>query len=251
MVSALTHELRQPLTAAGNYLAAGEHLLRTGAAEKSTPILGRAAQQIVRANDVIERIREFVKKGEVARRPEDLALIIGEAAALAMAGGGGRGVTLETVFDPALRPVLIDRVQIQQVVLNLMRNAVEAMADAPRRTLAIRAMPASDDTTEISIADTGPGLDSGVREKLFQPFVTTKAAGMGVGLSICRSIIELHGGRIWVSDNPGGGTVFHFTVSCTRADERRGADYDTATNSSAEPKAADISTRVATAIAEA
>ena len=221
MVSALTHELRQPLTAASNYLAAGEHLLRTGAADKSVPVLGSAAQQIVRANDVIERIREFVRKGEVARRPEDLAATIGEAAALAMAGGQGQGVTLDTFFDPALRPALIDRVQIQQVVLNLMRNAIEAMADASRRALAIRATRAADDTAEISIADTGPGLNSAVREKLFQPFVTTKSAGMGVGLSICRSIIELHGGVIWTSDNPGGGTVFHFTVPCSPAAEQR------------------------------
>jgi signal transduction histidine kinase len=217
MASALTHELNQPLTAATNYLAAAQAVMGAGDAVKAAPILDRAAQQITRTGAVIERIRQFVKKGEVARRPDDLAEAVREAVALATAGGQARGVTLQTEFDPALPPVLIDRVQIQQVVLNLVRNAIEAMANSPRRTLVVRTAAAPDMAAEVSIADTGPGLDAAVREKLFQPFVTTKASGMGVGLSICRSIIELHGGRIWIDDNRGGGTVFHFTVPCVRA----------------------------------
>jgi two-component system, LuxR family, sensor kinase FixL len=109
---------------------------------------------------------------------------------------------------------LIDRVQIQQVLLNLIRNAIEAMADSPRRELVIRAAASPNGMAEISIADTGPGLADTVRERLFQPFITTKASGMGVGLSICQSIIELHGGQIWASANPGGGTLFRFTLEC-------------------------------------
>jgi two-component system, LuxR family, sensor kinase FixL len=126
---------------------------------------------------------------------------------------------LETRIDPRLPPVMIDRIQVQQVVLNLMRNAIEAMAEALRRELAIRASLAPEGMAEIGIADTAPGLADVLRDKLFQPFVTTKAAGMGVGLSIGRSIIEWHGGQIWISENRGGGTVFHFTVPCARASE--------------------------------
>jgi len=200
-------------------------MLHGGDPAKTEPMLARAAEQIVRAGKVIERIREFVRKGEVARRPEDLADTIREAAMLAMVGNLGRSVTLATVFDPALPRVLIDRVQIQQVVLNLMRNAIEAMAPMPRRALTIRATSLGEDVVEVSIADTGPGLDDVVRERLFRPFVTTKAAGMGVGLSICRSIIESHGGQIWTTDNPGGGTIFHFTVACVPAAEPEAGAY--------------------------
>jgi signal transduction histidine kinase len=212
MVSALAHELRQPLTAATNYLGAAQALTCSGDALKAEPVLGRAVQQIARANDVIDRIRQLVKKERVERQPEDLAATINEAVTLATIGRQGQLVTLKKMIDPSLPPVLIDRIQIQQVVLNLMRNAIEAMGEIPQRTLAIRATPTPEDMAEISIADTGPGLVDVVRDKLFQPFVTTKAAGMGVGLSICRSIVESHGGRIWASDNPGGGTVFHFTL---------------------------------------
>ena len=180
-------------------------------------MLHRAADQIERAGEVIARIRQLVKKGDVERLPEDPATTIREAVALATIGAEARSVAVQTLIDPAMPAVFIDRVQIQQVLLNLLRNAIQAMDNSPRRELVVRAAPASDGMAEISIADTGPGLDSAVRKRLFQPFVTTKTAGMGVGLSICRSIIELHQGEIWVSDNPGGGTVFHFTVPAAGA----------------------------------
>ncbi len=220
MVSALTHELRQPLTAATNYLAAAQALVQGAEPSKSAAMLGRASEQLVRANDVIERIREFVRKGEVARRPEELAAVIREAAELAMAGAQGRSVSLRILFDRALPLVLIDRIQIQQVVLNLMRNAIEAMAESPTRELTIRTVPGAEGSAEITVADTGPGLPAAVRDRLFQPFVTTKESGMGVGLSICRAIIEAHGGRIWTSEDSAGGTVFHFTVACLDSADR-------------------------------
>jgi two-component system sensor kinase FixL len=106
---------------------------------------------------------------------------------------------------------VIDKIQIQQVLLNLMRNAVEAMAGSARRELSITTVRAGD-MVEISVADTGPGLPESVRARLFQPFVTTKSSGMGVGLSVCRTIVEAHGGELRVEDGAGGGTVFLFTV---------------------------------------
>ena len=108
--------------------------------------------------------------------------------------------------------VEIDRVQVQQVLFNLLRNAIEAMQDQPRRQLVVATSLVQGGMVEISVADSGPGLVDEVRAKLFQPFVTTKANGMGVGLSVCRAIVESHGGRLWADDNPSYGTVFRFTV---------------------------------------
>jgi two-component system sensor kinase FixL len=113
---------------------------------------------------------------------------------------------------PDMPPVFIDKVQIQQVLLNLIRNAVEAMQSSVRRELIIRTVMSADGMVEVSVTDSGPGLAADIREKLFQPFVTTKPSGMGVGLSICRGIIEAHGGRMWLADRPGG-AAFHFTLS--------------------------------------
>ena len=115
-------------------------------------------------------------------------------------------------------PVLIDKVQIQQVLLNLIRNAVEAMQSSVRRELTIRTVVSADGMVEVSVTDSGPGLAADIREKLFQPFVTTKPSGMGVGLSICRGIIEAHGGRMWLADGPGSGAAFHFTLSAADAE---------------------------------
>ena len=217
MVSALSHELNQPLTAATTYIETCE-MLRDSNPDRSRQVLRRAAEQIERAGHVITRIRQFVKKGDVEWRSEDLVTTIKEAVALATIGTEELGIGVRTVFGPSVPYVFIDRVQIQQVLINLIRNAVEAMADGSRRELVIRAVSVPDDMVEISIADTGPGLDKTVRARLFQPFVTTKSAGMGVGLSICHSIVELHHGRMWVTDNPGGGTVFHFTIAAADAE---------------------------------
>ena len=115
----------------------------------------------------------------------------------------------------------IDKVQVHQVMFNLMRNAIEAMQGQPRRELAVATKPAEGGMLEISVADRGPGLPEEVRGKLFQPFITTKPTGMGIGLSICRTIVETHGGRLWAEDNPGGGTVFRFTVRRADAEQKR------------------------------
>jgi two-component system, LuxR family, sensor kinase FixL len=126
------------------------------------------------------------------------------------------------VTDPQATFVLVDKVQIHQVILNLMRNAIEAMQETSRRELTISAGRRDGDTAEISVKDTGPGISRQIAEQLFQPFVTTKPQGMGVGLSISRSIIEAHGGHLWAEPNPDGGTVFRLTLRIMTKDELPG-----------------------------
>ena len=212
MVSALAHEVNQPLTAVGSYVSAGLRLLHGGDPAKAEDALQKASDQVVRASQVIQRLRQFVKKDDGQRGPEDIRQTVEEAAALALLGTEGRKVRLEMDFAPDTPLVFIDKVRIQQVMLNLIRNSVEAMHGQERRDLLIRAAPGDASTVEISVADNGPGLPPAVRQKLFQPFVTTKEQGMGVGLSLCRSIVEANGGRMWVADTGRGGADFRFTL---------------------------------------
>jgi two-component system, LuxR family, sensor kinase FixL len=212
MVSALAHEVNQPLTAITNYTKAAQRLLAMGDQERAEATLGKLTEQADRASQIIQRLRQFVKKGETERRAENLAKTIEEASALALVGTATPGIKVDLRLQPELPPVVIDKVQVQQVLFNLIRNAVEAMAECARRELSIGATAVPDGAVEVQIADTGPGLPETVKAKLFQPFVTTKASGMGVGLSICRAIIEAHGGRLWADDNPGGGAVFRLTL---------------------------------------
>jgi two-component system, LuxR family, sensor kinase FixL len=220
MVSALAHEVNQPLSAITAYLKATSRFLDSGDQPKAVTIVQRAAEQTDRASAIIRRLREFVKKGEVERRAEDLAKVIDEAIALAMVGTKNQGLAVRLQLDARVPPAMIDKVQIQQVLFNLMRNAIEAMAASATRELTVAAQLRDSGWIEITVADTGPGLAPHVRNNLFQPFVTTKASGMGVGLSICRSIVEAHGGSLRAEDRPGGGTIFHFTVPTDGEDER-------------------------------
>jgi signal transduction histidine kinase len=212
VVTSLIHEVNQPLAAIGNYLSALQRLTQMGDPEKVATTIEKTLSQSERAREIIRRLREFVAKREVERRPEPLSTTVDDAIGVAQAASGRTGVEIETALRPPSAMVVIDRIQIQQVLVNLIRNASEAMSESPRRHLTIASHALGPDKLELSIADTGPGLPPAVREKLFQPFVTTKATGMGVGLSICRFIIEAHGEKLQVADNPGGGTVFSFTL---------------------------------------
>jgi two-component system sensor kinase FixL len=214
MASALAHELNQPLSAIANYVKGSVRLLDGENPDRATirNALSRAGEQALRAGQIIRRLRDFVAKGEAERRIESLPKLLEEAGALAMIGAKDLGVRLRFNIDPRVELVLADKVQIQQVVLNLMRNAIDAMEGSPRRDLTVSAVQADDEMVEVSVSDTGSGISPDVAEQLFQPFITTKAHGMGVGLSISRTIVEAHGGRIWIEPNLGGGTVFRFTL---------------------------------------
>ena len=164
--------------------------------------MDKAAEQALRAGQIIRRLRDFVARGESERRVESVKKLIEEASALALVGVKDQGVRVRFQFDPAVDLVLADKVQIQQVLLNLMRNAVEAMEASPKRELVISTAPAEQDMIAISVADTGSGIAPEVMSQLFQPFFTTKRQGMGVGLSISRTIVEDHGGKIGADPNP-------------------------------------------------
>lgn len=219
MASSLAHELNQPLSAIASYMNGSVTLLEAPNPDldKLRGALSRAGDQALRAGDIIKRLREFVAKGETEHTLEDPAKMMEEASALALVGVKDQDVRVDLRLARDIGRVIVDKIQIQQVALNLIRNAIDAMADAPRRQLEIRVRADDERTIRISVADTGPGLEPEVRERLFQPFVTTKSTGMGVGLSICRTIIEAHGGRIWTEDNKGGGAIFSFTLP--RAEE--------------------------------
>jgi two-component system, LuxR family, sensor kinase FixL len=222
MASTLAHELNQPLSAISNYLKGSRRLLEARADEPSSMIrdaLDKAAEQALRAGQIIRRLRDFVARGETERRIESITKLVEEATALALVGARDLAINVRYRFDPGVALVLADRIQIQQVLLNLVRNAVDAMQDGARRDLVLSAAPAENDMVRVSVADTGSGVAPEMMSQLFQPFVTTKQHGMGVGLSISRTIVESHGGIIWAEPNPGGGTVFHFTLRSVRKEE--------------------------------
>jgi two-component system, LuxR family, sensor kinase FixL len=227
MASALAHELNQPLAAISNYMNGSRRLLEASADPNRAKIekaLNKAAEQAVRAGQIIRRLRDFVSRDESEKRVESLAKLIEEAGALGLTGSREQGVLLRFHVDPACDKVLVDRVQIQQILVNLFRNALEAMQNAPRRELTVTSSAAADDMVEIVISDTGSGFSGDTASKLFQTFFTTKASGMGVGLSISRSIVEAHGGKMWAESNQSGGATFRFTLPAAPA---RDATHDT------------------------
>jgi two-component system sensor kinase FixL len=222
MASALAHELNQPLSAIANYMKGSRRLLANRSDETTSLVsdaLDKAADQALRAGEIIRRLRDFVARGESERRVEDVKKLVEEASALALVGAKDKGVRVRFAFAPGFDFVLADRVQIQQVLLNLMRNAIEAMEESPTRELVVATAPAQTGLIEISVADTGVGIAPEISAQLFQPFVTTKRTGMGVGLSISRTIIEAHGGAIAARPNDGGGTIFSFTLPAVTKEE--------------------------------
>ena len=215
MASTLAHEINQPLSAISNYLQGCSRLLEPVEHPNAPKIRGALAEtikQTLRAGHIIRQLREFVARGETEKRPENISKLVEEASALALVGAKEEGIKTLFRFASHTDAVLVEKVQIQQVLLNLMRNATEAMQGCDRKELLVTTSAPDDEKVTVSVADTGSGLSEEIAERLFQPFVTTKPAGMGVGLSISKRIIEAHGGEMWAEPNEGGGTVFRFTL---------------------------------------
>lgn len=213
MASTLAHELNQPLTAITNYVRGSRRLLAGHPALATVDHgLEAADRNAVRAGEIIRRIRDQVTKGEVPRRPTDLSDLIHEASSLAMIDARESGIDLRVDLDCDPFTVLVDRIQIQQVLLNLLRNAAEAIAGSSLRRIAIKATARSPHLCQVAVCDTGPGISEECAKRLFDPFNTSKSDGMGIGLSISKTIIEAHGGEIWHEPAPGGGAIFGFSL---------------------------------------
>jgi len=222
LASSLAHELNQPLAAIANYCEAARDLLDKGSEpavlEMVREALDEAAKQSIRAGQTVRRLRDFMSHGDSERRIESLPKLIGEANALALVGSREHGIDVQIDLDPDAGQVFVDRIQVQQVLVNLIRNAIDAMVESPRRSLRI-ASRRQDGMIRVTVCDTGTGISEPIAEQLFQPFVTSKKAGMGIGLSICRTIVEAHGGRIWFEPGPEGGTAFSFTLPTSEPEE--------------------------------
>ena len=255
LATSLAHELNQPLTAVANYVETARDMLEQNveniaAIRKSLdqPIatladevpaarkmlennaetiaivreaLDECASQSVRAGQIVRRLRDFISRGEIERRIESLQRLITESSALALVGAGDQIIEVDVRLDPGTDRVLVDRIQIQQVLLNLIRNAIEAMADAPVQRLLIYSEQEPGGFVRVTVADSGPGLSEDVAERLFEPFRSTKESGMGLGLSISATIVAAHGGRIWAESSNLGGTAFHFTVIDADSEEAK------------------------------
>jgi two-component system sensor kinase FixL len=216
LVSSLALDLNQPLTAVTTYCQSIQRLAQADPDSDTRELIAEAAEEAakeaLRAGEIVRRLREFFGRGSSERQVEELPRLIAEANALALVGSRELGVQVHLALDPEAEFVLADRVQIQQVLINLIRNAIDAMLDAEERLLAISTSVGPVDLVTVTVQDTGSGISEAVADQLFQPFVTSKATGMGIGLSICRTIIEAHGGRIWFEVAPEGGTIFGFTL---------------------------------------
>jgi two-component system sensor kinase FixL len=215
LASSLAHELNQPLTALSAYCETARDLLEAGSDEETLATvreaMGEAAREAVRAGQIVRRLRDFMSRGETERQVESLQRLINEANALALVGSREHGIDVQLSLSPAADLVLVDRIQIQQVMVNLIRNAIDAMLESPQKSLSIRTRPEGAQV-RVTVEDSGSGISESIASQLFQPFVTSKASGMGIGLSICRTIVEAHGGRIWFEQAASGGTAFHFTL---------------------------------------
>ena len=214
MAAVVAHELNQPLTAIANYMDAAAVLLDRGGALPDARLRGaieRAAEQAKRAGQIIQRLRGFASRGDSEKRFEPVPPLVREAAELAMLGARQSGIDIRVQSELPAAVVLADKIQIQQVLLNLLRNAVEAVADRQSPEVYLSAEVVGE-TVRISVADNGPGLPDEVRARLFEPFVSTKRSGMGIGLSICHTIVTAHDGELSAEPNPQGGTIFRVTL---------------------------------------
>lgn len=216
LAASIAHELNQPLTAMTNYAQAARDLLADPGKEDFTLVreaLNEGVSEALRARDIVQRLREFLARGDAQFEAASVRSLVRDAVALALVNGDGRAVDVSVDIDPTCDQVLVEPLQIQQVLMNLLRNALEAMEHCSTGILRITSKPAPKGMVQISVADSGPGIASDIADKIFHPFVSSRPSGMGLGLAICHSIIVYHGGKIWVERSEYGGTQFNFTVS--------------------------------------
>jgi len=221
MASTLAHELNQPITAVVNYVEGVRDIVarpKSADMEMIAEALEDASREAHRAGNIVRHLRDFIARGEVEKTVEPPDPMIREATAFALMDAREKGIEAEFDIDPAVSPVLVDKVQIQQVIINLIRNAVEAMSESAERRLVIACTVDQPGFVGVSISDTGRGVPPDVAAQLFSAFVSTKTKGLGLGLSICRTIIEANGGHIWMEPRAGGGTIFHFTLAQAQAE---------------------------------
>jgi len=222
MASSLAHELNQPLTAISNYSLGAVTRMRDGGVsnEELLPALEKTAGQAQRAGNIIRRIREFVRRSEPRRRPTEVARIVEDAIGFADIEAAKKGIAIHTDVQAGLPPIDVDPILTEQLLLNLLKNAVDAMDQAAVRRIDL-VVRRQDDMAEFSVIDRGSGVSELQHANLFQPFFSTKSEGMGMGLNICRSIVEFHHGRLTVERNPDGGAIFVFTLPLAASSEAR------------------------------
>ena len=218
MTASIAHEINQPLGALVNNAGACLGWLDAGNLEESRNSVTLMMDDAQRASEIITRIRALVKKAPPQKDWLDINQIIREVIALAQSELQRNRITLETQLSDNVPPILADRIQLQQVMLNLMMNAIEAMTQVTTpRELLISSEADDSKGVVVVVRDSGAGLDSKSLERLFEPFYTTKPQGMGMGLAICHSIIQAHGGRLWATANEGRGAAFQFTLqACSK-----------------------------------
>lgn len=216
LTSGIAHEVNQPLTAMVNFAEACLRMLRSGNADthKLEDALGQITVQGQRAGHIIRHMRRLARKGESERVTVNVSHLVQDVLGLVSNELRASGIALHLVLDESLPAVKCDRIQVEQVVLNLVRNAMDVLEEGPAegRELTIRTRADGHENIEILVEDTGEGFAVGDDERIFETFFTTKPDGLGMGLSISRSIIEDHGGRLWASPRPGGGAIFHVNL---------------------------------------
>jgi two-component system sensor kinase FixL len=216
LTSGIAHEVNQPLTAMVSFAEACLRMVRAGNADtaKLEDALGQIAAQGQRAGHIIRQLRRLARKGESERTATDLSRLVRGVLGLSSGELRANGIELVLQLDESLISVHCDRMQIEQVVLNLVRNAMDVLEEGPahERILTLRTRTAERKSVELTVEDTGKGFETHDCERIFETFFTTKIHGLGMGLSISRSIVEAHGGRLWASPRPGGGAIFHVSL---------------------------------------
>jgi two-component system sensor kinase FixL len=217
MSAAIAHELNQPLAAIVNYVGAARRTLEVkdldpAAIGRTRDIIVKVHDLTLRAGAILNNLRNIVQKRESSRTTEDLNELVRDATALVLFGAAEESIAVTFALDPAAPQVFVDKVQIQQILINLVRNSMEAMHDCTTRKLLFTTEMGEEGFANVTVQDTGPGLPPAVAEKLFQPFLTTKENGMGLGLMICRTLVEANGGHIAQMNAVTDGTCFRFSL---------------------------------------